>query len=120
MFDQILALEPDHVYALRGRISLDLRRGAAKAAIADAQRLVSVQPQSARDRLLLARVFEVTGDRRQYERTLWDAFHEIPANRELFEALRTYVQKTGGPEAARSVEAEFDQQRDMRLIREFV
>ena len=120
LFDAILAKEPDHVYALRGRINLEIRTGAAKAAIVDAQRLVSVVPRSARDRLLLARAYEAAGDRRQVDRTLWDAFHEIPANLMLYEALRDNVQKSGGPEAAAQVTAEFQQQQDTDLSREFI
>jgi predicted Zn-dependent protease len=120
LFDAILAKEPDHVYALRGRINLEIRTGAARAAIVDAQRLVSVVPRSARDRLLLARAYEAAGDRRQVDRTLWDAFHEIPANLVLYEALRDRVQKTSGPEAAAQVTAEFQQQQDTDLSREFI
>jgi predicted Zn-dependent protease len=120
LFDAILAKEPDHVYALRGRINLEIRTGAPKAAIVDAQRLVSIVPRSARDRLLLARAFEAAGDRRQVDRTLWDAFHEIPANVVLYEALRDHVQKAGGPEAAAQVTAEFQQQQDTDLSREFI
>lgn len=120
LFDAILAKEPDHVYALRGRINLEIRTGTARAAITDAQRLVSVVPRSARDRLLLARAYEAAGDRRQVERTLWEAFHEIPANVVLFEALRDHVQRTSGPEAAAQVMAEFQQQQDTSLSREFI
>ena len=69
LFDQILAKEPDHVYALRGRINLAIKTGAAKRAIIDAQRLVSVVPRSAQDRLLLARAYSAAGDQRQVDRT---------------------------------------------------
>ena len=120
LFDQILAREPDHVYALRGRINLELRSGRARAAIKDAQRLVSVVPKSARDRLLLARVYSAAGDQRQVDRTLWDAFHEIPANLMLYETLRAHVSRSGGSEAAARVDAEFRQQEDVDLSREFI
>jgi predicted Zn-dependent protease len=120
LFDQILAMEPDHVYALRGRINLRIRTGAARAAIADAQRLVSVVPRSPRDRLLLARAYSAAGDQRQVDRTLWDAFHEIRANLILYETLRAYVERSGGPEAAARVDAEFQQQQDSDLSREFI
>jgi len=119
IFDSVLAREPDHVHALRGRINLEIRTGAARAAITDAQRLVSVSPRSARERLLLARAFAAAGDQRQVDRTLWDAFHEIPANSLLHEALRAHVVKSGGPEAAARVEAEFRQQQDVDLVRDF-
>jgi predicted Zn-dependent protease len=118
LFDAILAKEPDHVYALRGRVNLEIRQGQARAAISDAQRLVSIAPGSARDRLLLARAYLAARDMRQMDRILWDAFHEIPGNIDVYEALRAHVQRTRGPDAARSVDAEFDQQRDIQLKRE--
>lgn len=120
LFDEILEREPDHVYALRGRIKLRIRTGAAKAAVVDAQRLVSVLPESARDRLLLARAYAAAGNERQVDRTLWEAFHEIPANLMLYETLRAHVQRTGGQEAAARVDAEFRQQQEVDLSREFI
>ena len=120
LFDGILEREPDHVYALRGRINLEIRTRAAKAAIIDAQRLVSVLPKSARDRLLLARAYAASGDARQVDRTLWDAFHEIPANLLLYETLRAHVQRTGGDEATARVDAEFRQQQETALSRAFI
>ena len=120
IFDAILAKEADHLYALRGRINLKIRTGRAKAAVSDAQRLVSVAPRSARDRLLLAQAYSAAGDRRQLDRTLWDAFHEIPANRDLYNALRAHVARSGGTDAVKGVDVEFAQQRDVRLAREFI
>lgn len=120
LFDAILAREPDHVYALRGRIKLEIRTGRAKAAISDAQRLISVLPGSAPDRLLLARAYAAAGDARQLDRTLWDAFHEIPGNLELYEVLRAHVRKTQGEDAVKSVDDEYRQQRDVNLAREFI
>ena len=119
LFDAVLAKEPDHVHALRGRINLEIRMGAAKAAITDAQRLVSVSPRSARDRLLLAQAYAAAGDKRQLDRTLWDAFHEIRADFLLYETLRAHVVKSSGAEAAASVDAEFQQQQDVELYRNF-
>jgi predicted Zn-dependent protease len=119
IFDAVLAREPDHVHALQGRINLEIRMGAAKAAITDAQRLVTVSPRSVRERLLLARAFAAAGDQRQMDRALWDAFHEIPANFLLYEALRAHVAKSGGTEAAARVDAEFRQQLDVELARDF-
>jgi tetratricopeptide (TPR) repeat protein len=120
LFDSILKIEPDHVTALRGRINLEIRTGQAKAAVIDAQRLVSVARQSARDRLLLANAYAAAGDARQLDRTLWNAFHEIPASFELYEALRAHVRRTQGPEAEQRVDAEFQQQRDVSLSRTFI
>lgn len=119
LFDAVLAREPDHVHALRGRINLEIRMGAARAAITDAQRLVSVSPRSARDRLLLARAYSAAGEQRQVDRTLWDAFHEIPADFLLYETLRAHVAESGGAEAAARVDAEFEHQQDVDLFRGF-
>ena len=119
IFDAVLAKEPDHVHALRGRINLEIRMNAARAAVTDAQRLVSVSPRSARERLLLARAFAAAGDQRQVDRTLWDAFHEIPADFLLYEALRAHVVKSGDADAASRVDAEFRQQQDVELARDF-
>ena len=120
LLDQILLKEPDHVYALRARINLEIRTNQAMAAITDAQRLVVVLPKSARDRLLLARAYTAAGNRRQVDRTLWDAFHEIPANRELYDALRMHVSKFGGRDAVQSVDSEYRQAQDAELVREFI
>ena len=120
LLDAILKLEPDHVYALRARINLEIRTNRAMAAVSDAQRLVSVLPKSPRDRLLLARAYAAAGDRRQLDRTLWDAFHTIPANRDLYEALRAHVAKFGGADAVSNVDAEYRQQQDTELVKEFI
>jgi predicted Zn-dependent protease len=120
LLDTILKMEPDHVYALRARINLEIRTGKAIAAVSDAQRLVSVLPNSARDRLLLARAYAAAGDGRQLDRTLWDAFHEISANRELYEALRAHVAKSDGPDAVEQVDAEYQHQQDAELVRDFI
>lgn len=120
LFDAVLAQEPDHVYALRGRINLAITTGQARPAITDAQRLVSVAPNSARYHLLLARAYSAAGDQRQVDRTLWNAFHTIPANLLLFEALRARIFRTAGPDAAARVDAEFQQQQDAELSREFI
>jgi Flp pilus assembly protein TadD len=120
LFDAILEREPDHVYALRGRINLAIATGNARAAVVDAQRLVSVLPRSARDRLLLARAYGAAGDSRQMDRTLWNAFHEIEADLQAYEALRAHVARTEGADAARQVDEEFQRQRDTALEREFI
>jgi predicted Zn-dependent protease len=120
LYDAVLRYEPDHVYALRGRAELYFATGIPNAAIRDAQRLVSISPASAQDRLLLARAYAAAGDRRHLERTLWDAFHEIPANETVYNALRSHVLTHAGTEAADRVEEEFEQQRNVALSRDFV
>jgi predicted Zn-dependent protease len=120
IFDAILAHEPDHVYALRGRTNLEIETRNGKAAILDAQRLVSVEPNSARHRILLARAYAAAGDSREADRTLWDAFHEIPGDFDAYETLRARVQRTGDEAALSSLDEEFKHQRDDLLAREFI
>ena len=120
LFNQILSQEPDHVYALRGRIALAIATGNAKTAIHDAQRLVSVEPNSASDRLFLARAYAAAGESREVERTLWDAFHEIPGDFDAYEALRAWVKKTGDSAALSDLDDDFKHQRDVVLSREFI
>ena len=59
-YDAVLAFDPGNASALRGRAELQLRVGNAPAAVIDAQKLVTVLPDSAEDRLLLARAFAAT------------------------------------------------------------
>lgn len=120
LFNQILSQEPDHVYALRGRIALAIATGNAQAAIRDAQRLISVEPNSVSDRILLARAYAAAGNKREVDRTLWDAFHEIPGDFEAYEVLRERVQKSGDSVALGSLDEEFKNQRDVTLSREFI
>jgi len=120
LLDTILAEEPDHVYALRARTRLELRTGGAGAAVQDAQRLVTIEPDSADDRLLLAQAYEANGDPRSATRSLWDAFHDIPGNEDLYQALRGKLQASGGADAARQVDDEYGQQRDLQMEREFI
>jgi predicted Zn-dependent protease len=120
LFDRILEQEPDHVYALRGRASLEIATGNAQGAIVDAQRLVSIMETSVRDRLLLARAFAAAGDSRQVDQTLWDAFHDIPGDFEAYEVLRARLQKNGDSDAIRTLEEEFRNQRDTALSRELI
>jgi predicted Zn-dependent protease len=118
LLDEVIRVEPDHVHALRTRTELFIRTGAAPAAVRDAQRLVSIRPKSAEERLLLARAYAAAGDARQVDRTLWAAFHEIPGNSRLFTALRAHAGRTGGQAEVARVEQEFRAQNDDRLLRD--
>ena len=86
-FGEVLAFDPGNPVALRGRAKLLLRLGNAQEAISDAEKLVTVSPATAEDRLLLARAYTAAGDAQQAQRTLWDAFHAIPANEQIYGAL---------------------------------
>lgn len=114
-FDAVIAFDPGNATALRGRSELELKTGQAAAAVIDAQKLVTVLPNSARDRLLLARCFAATGNGAWVDRTLWAAFQDIPANERIFAALE--ATKRGNSEGTRELREEFARQRDAVLGR---
>lgn len=114
-FDAVIAYDPGNATALRGRAELLLRMHQAKAAVADAQKLVTVLPSSARDRLLLAQSFAAAGNMPWVDRTLWTAFQDLPTDEKIFAAL--LESKRGNADVAHDVEEEFARQRDARLSR---
>lgn len=114
-FDAVLAFDPGNATALRGRSELELRTGNAAAAVLDAQKLVTVLPNDADDRLLLAHAFAAAGNKAWMERTLWSAFQDIPANEHILAALQST--KKGDSEALADINAEFARQRDGKLNR---
>jgi predicted Zn-dependent protease len=114
-FDAVLAFDPGNATALRGRSELELRTGNAAAAIQDAQKLVTVLPDSAPDRLLLARAFSAGGQKDWADRTLWTAFQDIPADQSIYAALM--ATRKGDAEAMNEVRAEFDRQRGAQLTK---
>jgi len=114
-FDAVLAFDPGNATALRGRAELALRTGNAPAAVLDAQKLVTVVPNSADGRLLLARAFAAAGNKPWMERTLWSAFQDIPGDEHIFAALLSV--RKGDPDATGELNAEFARQRDNQLNR---
>lgn len=114
-FDAVIAFDPGNATALRGRAELHLKTGNAAAAVSDAQKLVSVLPTSADDRLLLARCFAAGGKTDWVDRTLWAALQDIPANDKIHAALA--ARKKGDQVATRQLENEFARQLDARLRR---
>jgi predicted Zn-dependent protease len=114
-FDAVLAFDPGNSTALRGRSELEIRTGQANAAIEDAQKLVTVLPGSARDRLLLARAYSAAGNRPWTQRTLWAAFQEIPGDENIYSALRST--RKDNAEAMNELQAEFERQRGAKLNR---
>lgn len=120
LYDQVIAHDPGHALALRGRAELSIGMGAAKDAVVDAQKLVTLFPSSAEDRLLLARAYGTAGNMRALDRTMWDAFQEVPADREIYVALRDHLVSTGRNGSVRHLSEEFDRQRDLKMVREFV
>jgi tetratricopeptide (TPR) repeat protein len=111
----VVAFDPGNASALRARAELALRTGNAQAAILDAQKLVTVLPNSAPDRLLLARSYTAAGNNGWANRTLWTAFQDIPADETIFAALK--ITKKGDGDATRELEKEFDRQRDAQVSR---
>lgn len=120
LLDAVLARDPDHIYALRSRTELEINSKQSRSAVRDAERLVTIEPNSADDRLLLARAFEAGGDSRGAIETLWTAFHDIPADDQIYQELRSRVYQSGGNAAAAQVDSEFNHQRDVRLARSFI
>ena len=114
-FDAVLAFDPGNATALRGRSELALRTGNAASAVLDAQKLVTVLPNSAEDRLLLARAFAAAGNQRWMDRTLWSAFQEIPADQHILAALQSA--NKGNPDVLADLNSEFSRQRDNKLTR---
>jgi predicted Zn-dependent protease len=113
--DEVLRLDSGHATALRARAELLLGAGRLNEAVLDAQKLVSVLPSSAPARLLLANCYKASGNQRQMERTLWEAFQQIPANEHLYKAI--LATKRGDPEGGRSLALEFTRQREAKLNR---
>ena len=114
-FDAVLAFDPGNATALRARAELALRTGNPGSAVLDAQKLVTVLPNSADGRLLLARAFAAAGNKAWMERTLWSAFQDIPADERIFAALQ--ATKKGDQDAIEELNAEFTRQRDSQLNR---
>jgi len=110
--DAVLAYDGSNPTALRARAELFLGRNPA-AAILDAQALVSAFPDSAEGRLLLARAYAAAGRPDQAQQTLWAAFHDIPANDLIYNALSDSLR--GNPQRLRSLKDEFDVQRGLEL-----
>ena len=117
-FDAVIAFDPGNATALRGRAELELRTNNAAAAIVDAQKLVTVLPNSSRDRLLLARSYTAAGKNDWADRTLWSAFEAIPGDDQVYMALQQT--RKGNMEATRELQEEFDRQRDSQIFRGFL
>ena len=111
--DAVLAFDPGNATALRARAELELRTGHSAAAVVDAEKLVTVDPNSDRDRLLLARSYAAAGNDSWVDRTLWRAFQDIPADEKIYAALQ--ARKSNDPEALHELQEEFDRQRDAKF-----
>lgn len=114
-FDAVIAFDPGNATALRGRAELELKTGDRRSAVTDAQKLVTVLPSSARDRLLLAKCFAAAGETQWSNRTLWTAFQDLPGDESIYQAL--LESKNGNTDVQHDVQEEFARQRDARLSR---
>lgn len=112
-YDAVLAFDPGNATALRGRTDLLIRTGHAPQAVLDAQKLVTVLPTSADDRLLLARAFAAAGNKAWMMRTLWSAFQDIPGDEHILAALQ--ATRKGDADGLAELNAEYTRQRDARL-----
>jgi predicted Zn-dependent protease len=113
--DAVLAFDPGNATALRGRAELELRANRAAAAVTDAEKLVSVLPRSASDRLLLARSYAAAGNNAWRDRTLWRAFQDIPGDEKIFAAL--LESRKNNTEATQQLRDEFERQREQNVGR---
>jgi tetratricopeptide (TPR) repeat protein len=117
--DAVFALDAVNADALRGRADVRSRAGMHKLAIEDAEKAVAVDRTSAQTRLLLARIQRSAGDLDGAKRTLWNAFHDLPGERSIYEALRALVLRSEGMLAVQRLAKEFDDQRNNELMRSF-
>jgi predicted Zn-dependent protease len=120
LFDLVLDREPDQVEALRGRSSLESKLGLNKQAIIDAQRLLTISPNSGEDRVVLAQAFLAAGNRDQVRRTLWDAFRDLPDDERVFSALKSVLASTGDTDGLRRLNDEFNDRRGSKLLKDLV
>lgn len=118
ILDAVLELDPQNIDAIRARARLELSTGNRVAAVYDARKLVSLAPTSIRDRLLLTDCYLAGGDLRQAERSLWDAFHEVPGDEQLHAALRNLLLRHGQIDAAQSADREFADQQDLKFTKD--
>ena len=116
--DAVIAFDPGNATALRSRSELELRTGHPDLAIDDAQKLVTVLPTSAPDRLLLARCFTAAGKTDWARRTLWTAFQDIPGDEQIYAALA--ATRKGDADGTVQLQQEFARQRDAQVNRGLV
>ena len=115
----VLELDGGNADALRGRAKIRSRMGAHKLAIEDAQKLIASDRSAPQSRLLLANLYTSAGQIDNARRTLWDSFHEIPAERSIYEALRMIVSRSDAPSGVQLLTEEFNDQRNDKMTRTF-
>ena len=118
--DEVLAIDQDNVDALRATVRLDVRRKDFEIAINDAQKIVTLVPDSAEDRLLLSRTYAAAGDRREAERVLWQAFHDLPGDRHVYVALQQFLIASGDIDGRKRVASEFAERRRASNLKDLI
>jgi predicted Zn-dependent protease len=120
LYDLVLQTEPDQVDALEGRSALFTRLGRGREAVADAQRLVSAEPNSGPNRLILTKAFVAAGKPDEARRTLWDAFQDLPNDDRIFTELKRLLVSKGDTDGVRRLEDERTDRRFDELMQELV
>lgn len=118
ILNRILVAEADHAASLSARARLLSRKGAHRAATADAQRLVASYDTVADYRVLLAQIYRANRDVRWAERTLWDGNRDLPGNDTLYRQLQGVLVNRGDKDGLARLIRHHDQERFSRLMKE--
>lgn len=121
LLSEVLLIEPDETYALRARLALLLSQKQFKAALTDAQRLVTSSVDDPGYRVLLAQAYQAAGNPQRARSALWDAFRDIPANETIYQKLRSLPAPAGESQelALRRLNDEFAEQKRRKLAKAF-
>ncbi|WP_344708967.1 tetratricopeptide repeat protein [Sphingomonas humi] len=117
--NRVIEVDGANREALRARALLRSAAGLHQKAIEDAQKMVTLDPDSANARLLLARIYDAGGDADGARRTLWDAFHDIGEDQVIYDALKAVVARTEGADGVGRLSKEYYDKRLQQLARSF-
>lgn len=115
--DEALTVDTNQADALRARALLRAKTGNFAGAQEDAKKLVATKREASSSWLLLAAIQRAGKQEDAARRTLWDAFHELPANRVIYRELSDLVTRAEGPQAGQRLAEEFRDQRSDQLTR---
>jgi predicted Zn-dependent protease len=91
-----------------------------KQAVIDAQRAVTISPDTGEDRLLLAQAFMAARNGQEERRTLWQAFQDLPDDERVFAALKSVLKAAGDMEGEHRLDNELADRRTTKLTRELI
>lgn len=120
LLDLVLDREPDQADALRARSALEIKSGLGRQAVIDAQRLITVEPDSGEDRILLAQAFLAAGNGDEVRRTLWQAFQDLPQDERVFSALKSVLGSNRDVDGQRRLDDEYKDRRMSQLEKDLV